>query len=174
MCEHNPSYLRKQWVELGRWLANPSVARRIHRLHARIPAGPAVPAAPPERSQARPWKLHHRLTTDAIGQLVADYRQGIRVDDLVDRYKISKTSVLTLLHQQGVPRRFCRRLSDTDVQEAAKLYAAGWSLRRIGQHFGVDDETIRYRLKRQGIRMRESHGRDGSPPPAAGASRRPT
>jgi Helix-turn-helix domain len=38
-----------------------------------------------------------------------------------------------------------------DVDRAAELYAAGWTLRRIGEELGVDHSTVAYRLHRAGV-----------------------
>ena len=41
-----------------------------------------------------------------------------------------------------------------DVDRAAELYAAGWTLRRIGAELGVDHSTVAYRLHRAGVILR--------------------
>jgi hypothetical protein len=68
-----------------------------------------------------------------VQQLLAAYQRGAAVQELVERYKISKTSVLGLLHAHGVAVRTPRRLTDTEVQEAAELYRAGGHWCRSGR-----------------------------------------
>ena len=46
-----------------------------------------------------------------------------------------------------------------DVDRAVELYAAGWTLRRIGAELGVDHRTVAVRLHRAGVTMR----RGGAP-----------
>ena len=46
-----------------------------------------------------------------------------------------------------------------DVDRAAELYVAGWTLRRIGAELGVDHRTVAVRLHRAGVTMR----RGGAP-----------
>jgi hypothetical protein len=52
-----------------------------------------------------------------------------------------------------------RGLAADDVPAAATLYQAGWSLARIGEKFGITDDTVRARLLEVGIAMRDPHGR---------------
>jgi hypothetical protein len=46
-----------------------------------------------------------------------------------------------------------------DVDRAAELYAAGWTLRRIGAELGVDHSTVAYRLRRAGVTLRRGGAR---------------
>lgn len=46
------------------------------------------------------------------------------------------------------------------VEEAAHLYRQGWSLARLGERFEVDSTTVWRALRAQGVRMRDSHGRE--------------
>jgi hypothetical protein len=58
-----------------------------------------------------------------------------------------------LLDAKGVPRRQ-RGLTHEHVQEAVRLYAAGWSFTRIGDHFGKDHTVVRNALLRAGVTRR--------------------
>jgi lambda repressor-like predicted transcriptional regulator len=40
------------------------------------------------------------------------------------------------------------------MDRAAELYAAGWTLRRIGAELGVDHSTVAHRLHRAGAKLR--------------------
>ena len=46
-----------------------------------------------------------------------------------------------------------------DVDRAAELYVAGWTLRRIGAELGVDHRAVAVRLHRAGVTLR----RGGAP-----------
>lgn len=87
------------------------------------------------------------------------YSRGLA---LAQHYKISVTSVKTLLHRQGAPLRAYHRLSEREVLAAAELYRAGWSLEKLGRKFDVDDTTVWRRLKRAGVHMRAPHERSES------------
>jgi hypothetical protein len=45
-----------------------------------------------------------------------------------------------------------RGLSPEQIDEAVRLYEAGWSLVRIGDRMGVDDMTVLHRLRERGVR----------------------
>ena len=66
---------------------------------------------------------------------------------------MSQGAVLRLLDANGVPRRQ-RGPTHEQVQEAVSLYAAGWSLTRIGDHFGKDHTVVRNALLRAGVTLR--------------------
>ncbi|WP_240743553.1 helix-turn-helix domain-containing protein [Mycobacterium paragordonae] len=51
-------------------------------------------------------------------------------------------------------------LTDEQVAKAAQLYASGQSLATIGTHLGVDHGTVWHALKKRGVRMRDTHGRE--------------
>ncbi|MGY1771628.1 hypothetical protein [Blastococcus sp. SYSU D00813] len=61
--------------------------------------------------------------------------------------------MLRLLDVNGVQRRK-RGLTDDQVEEAIQLYADGWSLTRIGDHFGKDHTVVRSALLRRAIPLR--------------------
>jgi DNA-directed RNA polymerase specialized sigma24 family protein len=56
-----------------------------------------------------------------------------------------------------VPIRM-RGLSPEQIDEAVRLYEAGWSLARIGDRMGVNDMTVRQRLLERGVQMRPKRG----------------
>lgn len=56
----------------------------------------------------RDWRVRDRLSPADIGQLVESFKHGTPISELVARYGISRSSVKTLLRQQGV-RRYQRR-----------------------------------------------------------------
>jgi len=53
-------------------------------------------------------------------------------------------------------------LSPEQIEEAVRLYEAGWSLARIGTKLGVDAGTVQARLRERGMRMRmrDAQGRE--------------
>lgn len=77
-------------------------------------------------------------------------------------FQLSKASVLKLLDEAGVTRR--RRDVDKHIEEAARLYAEGWSVARIGKHFGIAGGTIHRHLKQRGVTMRRPWDHMSPPP----------
>lgn len=69
-----------------------------------------------------------------------------------------QTNVRVILRRHGVEMRR-RGLSPDQVHDAIRLYEAGWSLARIGEHLNVDPITVLNRLRERGIPTRDTHGR---------------
>jgi hypothetical protein len=84
---------------------------------------------------------------------VADYQAGRSTKHLQRAYSLSQGAVLRLLEVNGVPRR-PRGLTDEQIREAIDLHARGWSLTRIGDHFGKDHTVVRNALQRTGVAVR--------------------
>jgi transposase len=110
---------------------------------------------PPRRS----LQVHHRLETQQTLEVIAAYVAGASIRELAAQFKINRATVLDHLRRHEVPRRpQLRKLSDKQIAEAAELYRDGWSLLRLGKHYGVDDETVRRALRRVGVLMRPRKG----------------
>ncbi|WP_399127959.1 hypothetical protein [Actinacidiphila sp. ITFR-21] len=45
------------------------------------------------------------------------------------------------------------------MDEAERLYAQGLSLARVAERLELSDGTVRYRLMKRGVQMRDTHGR---------------
>lgn len=112
-----------------------------------LPADVAPPVS--SRPKRKRQRAEDRLGPDGVAQLVADYKAGHSTKWLQRNYDLSQGAVLRLLDVNGVPRR-PRGLSAKQVQEAIELYARGWSLTRIGDHFGKDHTVIKNTLKHSG------------------------
>lgn len=98
-----------------------------------------------------------RLEPDTVARLVQDYESGVESTELTDRYQLGKGTVLRLLRQHGVTIRR-QGLSRGEVEEAIQLYAAGWSLARIGGKFGHAPTVIRKALLDAGVDPRPRNG----------------
>ena len=87
-------------------------------------------------------------------ELVRSYLAGTLVWEPAARYGVHRTTVAAVLERAGVERRR-RGLDAQQVREAARLYRQGWSCQRLAECYGCDDETVRQRLKRAGVKLRE-------------------
>jgi hypothetical protein len=70
------------------------------------------------------------------------------------QYGIGKATVLGILDKAGVTRRQ-RRATPAQMQEAATLYADGWSLVRIGEYLGFEDATVWFVAQAARVPMRK-------------------
>jgi hypothetical protein len=56
-----------------------------------------------------------------------------------------------------------RGMNEQEIVEAARLYRQGWSLARLGGHFGVDGATVWRDLRQRGVLMRKPYERGSGP-----------
>ena len=98
-----------------------------------------------------------RLSEQERKRLVELYQDGWTVKKLVTKYGIHKDTVSRHLETAGVPRRgWQRKMTDTQVKEASRLYAEDkWSLARLGKHFGVSASTISTELAQSRTMLRQ-------------------
>lgn len=125
----------------------------LQHVAANLP-GPDAPPAEPEPRQTP--KAARRLKDHKIKELVAAYEAGSTLRQLAERFRIERRTVSNVLKRHGVPTRW-RRLTEADIDKAEHLY--GWSSARIADLFKVDPETVRLRLRRRGVQMRDPHQR---------------
>jgi hypothetical protein len=78
---------------------------------------------------------------------------------LRDCYGISKGAVLRLLREHDIPIRR-QSMTEAEIDQAAEFYRDGNSLATVGTKLGYDHGTIHHALKRAGVTMRDSHGRE--------------
>jgi DNA invertase Pin-like site-specific DNA recombinase len=97
-----------------------------------------------------------RLTTEQVSELISRHERGEPIDELAVGFGIHRTTVMTHLSRAGAERR--SGVVQRHLDEARVLYAAGSSLARVAEHFGVDSETVRRAFKDAGIVLRPRRG----------------
>jgi predicted DNA-binding protein (UPF0251 family) len=120
---------------------------------------------PPTRQKPQPRRSKQkqvRLSPADIDQLIELYVAGKEINDLASQFEISRTTVMKHVERAGAPRR--RGVIVEHLNEARCLYEQGWSLARVGEHFGVDPNTVWYTFRKAGIARRDSHGRSAIQP----------
>jgi hypothetical protein len=88
-----------------------------------------------------------------VSELVSQYRAGATVYELAQKFSIHRVTVSKLLRGEGVRLRL-DGLSEAAITQAAELYSGGWSLARIGDHFGVAGSTVFRAFKGRGLPTR--------------------
>jgi DNA-directed RNA polymerase specialized sigma24 family protein len=61
-------------------------------------------------------------------------------------------------HQAAAESARRTPLAEVNIDELARLYGNGWSLKRIAQRFRVEPTSVHYRLRRAGVVMRARNG----------------
>jgi hypothetical protein len=93
------------------------------------------------------------LGADEVAEVVARYRAGQTANVLAQAFDVHRTTIVRHLEAAAVPTRY-RILSDGHVAEARQLYEQGWSLARLGEHFGVATRTVLNAFQRAGVSTR--------------------
>lgn len=81
------------------------------------------------------------------------------IHEVAKGFKINRVTVSKHLERAGVTKR-PRSMSDVQIDEAVKDYASGQSVEKIGNKFGFDSTTVLRELRRRGVQMRDTHGRE--------------
>ena len=105
----------------------------------------------------RPTKqIQNRLSDEAVTRLLANRELGASIKALAAEFSIHRTTVLAILERKDVPRRSGVIVRNLD--QATHLYQQGWSLAKVGRHFGVDAATVRRAFKSAQIAVRPRRG----------------
>lgn len=117
-------------------------------------ANPTTRKKPRQHAGKSSAKIVHRLTAADQADIAARYSQGASSRRLAESYSVSKTSIVNILREAGVPIRY-QSLDDSQVQELIQCYVAGASLAVVGKIYDVSAETVRNLLKRHNIALRK-------------------
>ncbi|MFD3520725.1 hypothetical protein [Streptomyces sp. NPDC058653] len=91
--------------------------------------------------------------------MVEAYEAGATAYQLAERFGIKRQTVSAILKRNSITPRW-RRLTDADMDQAEHLYIhQRMSTARIADRLKVDPETVRLRLHKRGVRMRDPHDR---------------
>ena len=145
-CDHDPEVM-------GRYLNPSDQGERLHDLLQ------IVPSRPKTVNSRTPKAIHRRLRPAQVDELVIGYKTGTTVYQLAEQFRINRGTVAKLLEREGVPRRG-RPLSPAQGERATELYAAGLSLVSVGKLLGCDGSTVHLALRKAGVQMRDTHGRE--------------
>ncbi|MDP9332218.1 MAG: hypothetical protein M3Q30_02730 [Actinomycetota bacterium] len=100
----------------------------------------------------RPKQKQVRLSPTDVDHLIELYLAGKEINELAGQFDISRTTVMKHVERAGAPRR--RGVIVDHLDEARRLYEKGWSLAKVGEHFGVDPNTVWYTFRKLGVARR--------------------
>jgi DNA invertase Pin-like site-specific DNA recombinase len=97
--------------------------------------------------------LRRRLAPQTIAELVARYNGGEHTPALSRQYGISKTGLLQLLQDKGVPLRR-RSVTPEDAERAVRLYERGLTIDEVVKPIGYSYSTVQRLLHQKGVVLR--------------------
>lgn len=133
--------------------SNSEFAARLERLtpgqsEDRVSHRP-VPSLPTKRT---------RIDAETLDRLAERYTAGESLHVLAAELGFERALIAELLRERGIAVRY-RIVSDDDIVEAAALYEAGLSLKRVGERFGVSANAVQDAFIAAGIRRRPERRR---------------
>jgi transposase-like protein len=146
-------------VELSGLLSNPRLASTLDAIWEQLKKQAPVDSRQRAETSRQPRRRQRRLTPSEAENLVTTYQErAITIEDLAAHFGIHRQTAARHLELAGITIRR-KILDETQVAEAIRLYATGWSLARIGHRLGVASTTVNYRLRQAGVELRSRPGR---------------
>lgn len=105
-----------------------------------------------------PRQVQRSLSAAERVALAQGLQRGHRHAGASPPIRVHKHTVSKILHDLAIPLRR-QSMTAAEQAEAIQLYQQGWSLARLGRHFGRAHTVVRDVLERAGIPRRDSHGR---------------
>ena len=113
-------------------------------------------SCPPAHSAPRVHAIQRRLSQEIREQLLADYQSGVSAKQLASRYRLSRSSIRTVLRESGLPQRY-QAVTESETDQAVEFYSAGSTIAEVAAVLGRPCSTIRTALARRGVAMRRRH-----------------
>lgn len=113
------------------------------------------------RPPGRPGKkqpIENSKYARILPKWIESYQNGASVNQIAGKYKLHPYSVQYALSRAGVNLRGARRVRITEamIREWTELYHKGMGSRAIARKYGVNETTVRRRLKRKGVPIRSN------------------
>jgi DNA-binding transcriptional ArsR family regulator len=135
-------------VELMGRYSNPDIVSSLQRIlagHGRD--------GPSNRTVRSLRQKQRRLAADEVSEVLQRYQAGETANALAQAFDVHRTTIVRHLEAAEVSTRY-RILSEADLAEARRMYERGWSLARLGGHFGVATRTVLNAFQRVGVPTR--------------------
>lgn len=87
------------------------------------------------------------MATD-LPAMIADYEAGMGCVRLARKYGLGENTVLARLKEAGVDVRAQGYLGPEALHEMAALREEGWTLKALGERYGVTRQTAAAKLRR--------------------------
>jgi DNA-directed RNA polymerase specialized sigma24 family protein len=133
---------------MGRYLNPCYQGERLRDLLDMVPSRPSVV------NVRTPKRVHRRLRSDQVDELVESYLAGSTLKEVAQQFGIYRTTVSELLEARGIERRYCS-LTTEEIDQAVKLYHSGLSLVDVGKALGLNQSTVWSAMKDRGVPLRK-------------------
>jgi len=95
-----------------------------------------------------------------VDQIASDYQSGMSPKQLAKKYGVSEVVIRSRLKEAGVRKITAkeRNMMNAPMEQIISDYQSGMSLKKLGEKYGVSNNTIRKRLIEAGVQQ-ERRGR---------------
>jgi len=103
-----------------------------------------------------------RLTAAQKKEIVTLYRAGATIRDVAAALGIPRSTVATILHEQGVPARPAarpRKLAEAQEKALTDAYRAGATVPALAARYGIGETLVRWVVRRRGARKHREPSR---------------
>lgn len=99
-----------------------------------------------EKVPESPLSLQHDVARriERSLNIIAEYKEGVVVENIADRYGVSRNTVLRLARMAGLPKRPKRKISDEHKATALRMLAQGELYSVIAKHVGASESWVHY------------------------------
>lgn len=98
-----------------------------------------------------------QLRSDETELIATRYLAVRNIRTVAKEFQVSRTTVARILTERGIDAS--RRMTDTQISVAVKLYEHGLSSGTIGEQLGFDNHTFLKELRGRGVAIRSAAGR---------------
>jgi uncharacterized protein (DUF433 family) len=91
-----------------------------------------------------------------VEEIISYYESGMTLTKIADKYGVSYKTIIARLRENGVkirPSRSMKRI-ELPVEEIISEYESGSSALKLADKYGVSINTILYRLRENGVKIR--------------------
>jgi response regulator of citrate/malate metabolism len=93
---------------------------------------------------------HKQFTDDEIPNLIADYKTGLTIYELADKYHCHRNTVSRALKAHGVTVTIQKITTDDEIQNLLNLRKNGLTNQQIAEHLNISKTTVKryFRINR--------------------------
>ena len=104
--------------------------------------------------------MTRRLGPAELQQVIELYRCGLSTYRLARQFGTDRHTITRHLRNDGVELRPRQKLTPQLAERAKRLYIEGHSLALIGKEVGLTPTAVGNALRRTGVKLRDTHGRE--------------
>lgn len=99
-------------------------------------------------------QVRREFNDDELKEIVSLYQAGKMTREIGEMFKVSKTTIVKLLRQQGVEVTKSKAQAKLNVDEVISMYKNNYTIEKIAKRFSVCPQTVRRCLTAHGVKIK--------------------